>query len=395
MAKIDYVVDIDLNDNQLLNAVIQTVNTLPATGTLGKVIFYSTDSTLRYWDGTQWQVLATGGTVPLPSTATPAMDGTASAGSSGAWARGDHVHPTDTTREAVANKDAANGYAGLDANAKVPYTKLPTGNTANTVPLIKGTIGAGEVLKYSSSDGGFIAASIAAVLTYKGSCTYAQLPSTGQQVGDVWNVTDAHGTAPAGTNYAWTGTAWDPLGGDVDLSNYVTNDALSTALAGYAPKSHAASGTTYGAASASNYGHAKASSTTPAMDGTASAGSETASFARGDHVHPTDTSRASATALTNHTGNSDIHVTSSDKSDWGQRAKIQWYLITGDGSKTSFSISTSSTFTFGAFPLVQVVKNSNGSVVYPSVSVAPTSITVSFNTAPASAEQYTVVAVGL
>lgn len=395
MAKIDYVVDIDLNDNHLLNAVIQTVNALPASGVVGKVIYYTTDSTLRYWDGTQWQVLATGGIVPLPSTATPAMDGTASAGSAGAWARGDHVHPTDTTREAAANKGAANGYAGLDANAKVPYTNLPTGHSANTVPLIKGTIGAGEVLKYSSSDGGFIAASISSVLTYKGSCTYAQLPSTGQQVGDVWNVTDAHGTTPAGTNYAWTGTAWDPLGGDVDLSNYVTNDALSTALAGYAPKDHATTSVTYGVASVSYYGHAKASATTPAMDGTASVGTDNGTYARGNHVHPTDTSRASAADLSAHTGNGDIHVTASDKSDWGQRAKIQWFIITGDGSKTSFSISTSGTFTFGAFPLVQVVKNSSGSVVYPSVSVAPTSITVSFNTPPASAEQYTVVAVGL
>ena len=35
------------------------------------------------------------------------------------------------------------------------------------------------------------------------------------------------------------------------------------------------------------------SSTTPAMDGTAATGSETA-FARGDHVHPTDTSRAAS-----------------------------------------------------------------------------------------------------
>lgn len=38
---------------------------------------------------------------------------------------------------------------------------------------------------------------------------------------------------------------------------------------------------------------APASSTTPAIDGTASAGTENA-FARGDHVHPTDTSRAAA-----------------------------------------------------------------------------------------------------
>ena len=35
-----------------------------------------------------------------PSSATPAMDGTAAAGSSADYARGDHVHPTDTSRAA-------------------------------------------------------------------------------------------------------------------------------------------------------------------------------------------------------------------------------------------------------------------------------------------------------
>ena len=39
-----------------------------------------------------------------------------------------------------------------------------------------------------------------------------------------------------------------------------------------------------------------ASSTTPAMDGTAAVGTGT-TFARADHVHPTDTSRAAASAL--------------------------------------------------------------------------------------------------
>ena len=43
---------------------------------------------------------------------------------------------------------------------------------------------------------------------------------------------------------------------------------------------------------------AAASSGTPAMDGTASRGSS-ANFARADHVHPTDTSRAAASALAN------------------------------------------------------------------------------------------------
>lgn len=52
---------------------------------------------------------------------------------------------------------------------------------------------------------------------FKGSCKYAELPSSGQTKGDVWNVTDANGYYPAGTNYAWTGTEWDPLGGEVNV----------------------------------------------------------------------------------------------------------------------------------------------------------------------------------
>lgn len=43
---------------------------------------------------------------------------------------------------------------------------------------------------------------------------------------------------------------------------------------------------------------AAASSGTPAMDGTASVGSS-AQYARADHVHPTDTSRAAASDLAN------------------------------------------------------------------------------------------------
>jgi hypothetical protein len=41
----------------------------------------------------------------------------------------------DSTVEATANKNAASGYAGLDAQAKVPIAQLPTGVTSATVPL--------------------------------------------------------------------------------------------------------------------------------------------------------------------------------------------------------------------------------------------------------------------
>lgn len=72
-----------------------------------------------------------------------------------------------------------------------------------------------------------IDAAIGSVYVYKGSCTYAELPSTGNKAGDTWDVTDEHTesgkTYPAGTNYAWNGSAWDPLGGDV--SNFKTKQS--------------------------------------------------------------------------------------------------------------------------------------------------------------------------
>ena len=63
---------------------------------------------------------------------------------------------------------------------------------------------------------------VSSVYKYKGSKdTYSSLPTTGNTVGDVWNVVDKNGQ-----NYAWTGSAWDALGETIDLSGYLKNDAL-------------------------------------------------------------------------------------------------------------------------------------------------------------------------
>jgi len=61
-------------------------------------------------------------------------------------------------------------------------------------------------------------------LKYKGSVqSYSQLPSSGQETGDMWNVATAdatHGVA-AGDNVVWNGSSWDVLRGDIDLSPYM------------------------------------------------------------------------------------------------------------------------------------------------------------------------------
>lgn len=64
---------------------------------------------------------------------------------------------------------------------------------------------------------------LTSVYTYKGSKdTYANLPATGNNVGDVWNVEDT------GNNYAWNGTNWDSLSANVlDSTGNSTVQAMS------------------------------------------------------------------------------------------------------------------------------------------------------------------------
>lgn len=74
-----------------------------------------------------------------------------------------------------------------------------------------------------------INAKVASTFRYMGSCTYAELPENAVK-GDVWNVTDAYGNVPAGTNYAYDGEAWDALAGVVDLSPYATKTTVTSEI---------------------------------------------------------------------------------------------------------------------------------------------------------------------
>lgn len=107
-----------------------------------------------------------------------------------------------------------NIFAGL---ASPDFTGTPTAPTAalgtNTTQLATTAFVKNELDNYSPT--------ITGPLVYKGSCTYAQLPAN-PAVGDMWDVTDAHGDYPAGTDYAWNGSTWDPLGGQLSIE-YMTN----------------------------------------------------------------------------------------------------------------------------------------------------------------------------
>ena len=72
---------------------------------------------------------------------------------------------------------------------------------------------------------------VSAAFIYKGTKNnFSELPLTGNVKGDVWNVVNANGNIPAGTNYAWDGSAWDALAGTVDLTIFATSAATVAAI---------------------------------------------------------------------------------------------------------------------------------------------------------------------
>ena len=88
----------------------------------------------------------------------------------------------------------------------------------------------------------------------------------------------------------------------VQLNSGTTEGTNKFTFNGSAAKSVNITPSTIGAAASSHGTHVSYSSTNPVMDGTASVGSAS-TVARSDHKHPTDTTRAAASDLTSHTGN--------------------------------------------------------------------------------------------
>ena len=122
----------------------------------------------------------------------------------------------ETTTGAQAKADAAKTAAvaevkelGYQTSAQVESAITAKGYA--TTASVDSKVGAAKTELQKKID-----AAVASAFTYKGvKATKAELPSEGNKTGDVWHV-----TADAG-EYAWDGTKWEALGGNIDLSAYM------------------------------------------------------------------------------------------------------------------------------------------------------------------------------
>lgn len=148
----------------------------------------------------------------------------------------DLVDDTNKTNKFVSTSDKASWNAKYDKpNGGIPKTDLDSNvqsslNKADTaIQDISGKAdkattlsGYGITNAYTKAE---VDAKLSSVYRYKGTvATYQDLPSTGLTNGDVYNVEADE------NNYAWTGTVWDKLGGDIDLSGYQTKIDSSNKL---------------------------------------------------------------------------------------------------------------------------------------------------------------------
>jgi len=88
MASKKYLVGLDLNKNELQNAVIQNLGTAPSTPLAGQIYFNTNDDTLYFYDGTQW--------VDFVQQSTVAYDTIANRPAAGAGNAGTLFYATDT-----------------------------------------------------------------------------------------------------------------------------------------------------------------------------------------------------------------------------------------------------------------------------------------------------------
>lgn len=184
------------------------------------------------------------------STTIPLMDGTAATGSELAFARGDHVHPSDTSKvDKVTGKGlSTNDYtteqktklAGIEAGAEVSFIKdiqiqqktgrAPGSGQTITIPslyifkdkndltydiITPDAIQMSFGMLFEMIDN-TLNQKLSTVFDYRGTkATVSALPASNNKTGDVWHVTQN------GSEYAWDGSAWQELGSTIDLSNYI------------------------------------------------------------------------------------------------------------------------------------------------------------------------------
>jgi hypothetical protein len=103
------------------------------------------------------------------ASATPLIDGTAAVGTSTRYARGDHVHPTDTTRAPLVSPSFTTPSLGVAAATSINKMAITTPATSSTLAVADGkTATISNTLTFTGTDGSSVAFGSGGTVLYSG-----------------------------------------------------------------------------------------------------------------------------------------------------------------------------------------------------------------------------------
>jgi hypothetical protein len=142
------------------NALAGSTNNITigsAAGTSTTTLQGTTNGVTEAVDTNNTELATTAFVVGQAGSATPIVDGTATVGTSLRYARQDHVHPTDTSRAALASPTFTgtplSTTAAVDTNTtQIATTAFVVAQAAAATPLVDGTAAVGTSLRYARQD---------------------------------------------------------------------------------------------------------------------------------------------------------------------------------------------------------------------------------------------------
>lgn len=282
-------VPVDLNKNEVQNIVIQNLSTAPSSPKTGQIYYNTTDSLLYQYDGSAWSPV--GAPYELPTASATTLGGVKVGTGLGIGADGKLYVTGDATVNSVEWSVVQNtpttiaGYGITDASVNTANKTVSIGGNSVTVPtqtsqltnnsgfitsaqapiqtvngktgtvvLVASDVGAlssaggelsGNLVMNSNKITGVATgtsatdavnkqqldnaiAGLGTVFDLKGSKTaVSNLPSTGNQVGDVWFVEEVEAGYIWITNTEHPNGTWEQFGAPIDLTGYLTKAGLA------------------------------------------------------------------------------------------------------------------------------------------------------------------------